>query len=309
MINFNKCGHHALLTSMDDDNDRKWMERFVVVATRDIIPAITLFFPELWNCTRLQRMILDKEKLTSERDQLLDEQDQIAARLSELEAQAIEAIELEARLQQSEEEAAKWSEVQNVVLAAADREAASTERLNNLEAALNSKVKEPTTAEEKHARMEKKYNKVMEHNKFYNSTIRDLDVSLQAARSERNYLSKEVDQLKKELQRRAASFIVEKIYSMYIMRRKTLEEAKAGVIDFDAEIAKVREVESTARRGLPIQLDATNSSGSSSEFSRTEEEPEGDDDEGQDLDPATDLPISPRGANSSLSPNSGDTVV
>ncbi|XP_070045937.1 uncharacterized protein [Nicotiana tomentosiformis] len=140
----------------------------------------------------------------------------------------------------------------------------------------------------------------MEHNRVYNSTIRDLDLSLQATRSERNSLSTEVDQLKSELQRRADSLIVEKIYSMYSMRRKTLEEAKAGIIDFDSEIANARELESIARTGLPVQPDATDSSGSGSEFSGTEEEIERDNDEGQDPYPVADPPTPPRGANASF---------
>ncbi|XP_070032716.1 uncharacterized protein [Nicotiana tomentosiformis] len=162
----------------------------------------------------LQKLILDKEKLTSEQDQLLTERDPIVTQLPALEAQAAEVVELEAQLQQIEqdmvtlgEEAvllrvqlqetkAKWSEVQNDVLAISKHEAASTERLNNLEPALNSKAEEVAAAKEKHARMEEKYKRVMEHDKVYNSTICDLDVSLQAARSERNSLSTEVDQLK-----------------------------------------------------------------------------------------------------------------
>lgn len=55
-------------------------------------------------------------------------------------------------------------------------------------------------------------------------------------------LSAEVDQLKEELQHREASLIIEKTYAMYNMRRKNFEEAKAGVIDFDAKIAKALEL-------------------------------------------------------------------
>ncbi|XP_070054292.1 uncharacterized protein [Nicotiana tomentosiformis] len=225
MINFSKRGQHALLTSMDDDNDRL-PQGSVTVPEEDILadPADAKFLAS----EGLQKLILDKEKLTSEWDQLLADRDQIAARLPTLEAQAAVAVELEARLQQSEQEVvtlnqeaaqlrvqyqeakAKWSEVQNDVLAAVDREAASTKRLNNFEATLNSKAEEAVAAEEKHARMEEKYRKVMEHNKVYNSTIRYLDVSFQVARSERNKLSTEVDQLKEELQCREASLIVEK---------------------------------------------------------------------------------------------------
>nr|XP_033514971.1 uncharacterized protein LOC117279526 [Nicotiana tomentosiformis] len=107
----------------------------------------------------LQRLIHEKEELTSEQDQLLVEQDQTVLRLSELENRAVKAVVLEARLQQSKKEVvtlsqeigplrarfdeakAKWAEVQNVVLAAIDREAPSAERVINLEAALNSQVK------------------------------------------------------------------------------------------------------------------------------------------------------------------------
>ncbi|XP_070017907.1 interactor of constitutive active ROPs 4-like [Nicotiana sylvestris] len=231
----------------------------------------------------------DVPPLKCPRDQLLDELDQIVARLPTLDAQAPKAVELEAQLQQSEQEVvilsqedallrvqfeedkAKWVEVQNIVLATADRKVSSSEILNNLEAALNSKNEEVVVVEEEHAWMEERYSNFIEHNKVYNSTIRDLDVNLQAARSERNNLLTEVDQLKEELQRRATSLIVEKTYSMSSMRRKTLEEAREGVIDFDAEIGKACELESTVRRGLPVQPDATDSSGSSSEFSGTEE--------------------------------------
>ncbi|XP_070013455.1 uncharacterized protein [Nicotiana sylvestris] len=97
------------------------------------------------------------------------------------------------------------------------------------------------------------------------------------------------------------------------MRRKTLEESKSGVIDFDAEIAKVRELESTARRGLLVQHDATDSSSSGSEFSGTEEEPEGDDaegqdGEGQDIEPTANPPTSPGSANASFPSDFGGAM-
>lgn len=37
---------------MDDGNDRGWMERFVLVSTKDIVPAIAPPFPESWNLKR-----------------------------------------------------------------------------------------------------------------------------------------------------------------------------------------------------------------------------------------------------------------
>lgn len=105
-------------------------------------------------------MIREKEELTSARDQLLAEREQTVAHLSELETKAIEAVVLETRLQQRKQEVvtlsqeigplrvkfgkvrAKWVEVHNVVLATTDREAASAERLTNLEASLISKTEE-----------------------------------------------------------------------------------------------------------------------------------------------------------------------
>nr|XP_009591344.1 uncharacterized protein LOC104088389 [Nicotiana tomentosiformis] len=137
----------------------------------------------------LQKLILDKEKLMSERDQLLSKQDQVVAHLSELEAQVAKADELEARLQQSS----------NDVLAAAEREASSNERVINLEAALNSKTAEVATVEEKRAHMEDKYKRIIEHNRVHIEIIYDLDLSLSAARFERDSLSSEVDRLKSEL--------------------------------------------------------------------------------------------------------------
>ncbi|XP_070055210.1 uncharacterized protein [Nicotiana tomentosiformis] len=212
---------------------------------------------------------------------------------------AAEAVVLEARLQQSKQEVitlsqeigplrvrydeakAKWAEVQNDVLAATDREASSAERVINLEAALNSKSEELAIVEAKHAQLEEKYRKTTEHSRLFRSTIRQLAVSLQSARSARKNLSAEVTQLKEELKHRSASLIVEKPYSMYSMRRKTLEEAKDGIIDVDAKIAKARELELAAKNRLPTQSDAPGSSDFGSEFSETEEGSEGDEAEDQ----------------------------
>lgn len=78
---------------------------------------------------------------------------------------------------QFEETRAKWVEVHNVVLAVSDREAASTERLNNFEAALNSKTEEVAAVEEKYARLEERHKIVIEHNRVFNHTVHDHDVS------------------------------------------------------------------------------------------------------------------------------------
>ncbi|XP_070046550.1 uncharacterized protein [Nicotiana tomentosiformis] len=165
----------------------------------------------------LQRLIHEKYEIIFARDQLLAQQEQHIARLSELEAKADEAVVLEARLQQSEEEEvtlsqeigpmrvifdearAKWVELHNVVLAAIEREATSTERVNDLEAALNSKIEELAAVWEKHAQLEEKYRKTIEHNRLFSSTVRNLDVTLKSARPTRKNLSAEVTQLKEEL--------------------------------------------------------------------------------------------------------------
>nr|XP_009779323.1 PREDICTED: uncharacterized protein LOC104228545 [Nicotiana sylvestris] len=55
MINFSKQGHHALLTNIDDYNDRGWMEQFIAVATTYIIPKTAPSFTELWNRTPTRR--------------------------------------------------------------------------------------------------------------------------------------------------------------------------------------------------------------------------------------------------------------
>ncbi|XP_070025620.1 uncharacterized protein [Nicotiana sylvestris] len=166
--------------------------------------------------------------LTSRRDQLLAERHQTAVRLSKLEAKAAKAFVLEAHLKQIEQEVetlsqeiaplrvqfekvrAKWAKVHSVVLAASDREDASTKRLRNLEAALNSKIEELATAKVKYAQLEEKYKKIIEHNRIFSSTVCELDDSLKSTRSARENLSAEVNQLNEELKQRAASLVVEK---------------------------------------------------------------------------------------------------
>ncbi|XP_070050195.1 uncharacterized protein [Nicotiana tomentosiformis] len=247
----------------------------------------------------LQRLIREKEELTSKRDQLLVEQDQTILCLSELETKATEAVILEAHLQQSEQEVvtrsqeigplrvrfdeakAKWAEIQNTVLAATDHEVASAERLINLETALNSKSEELAAVVVKNAQIEEKYRKNIDHNRLFSSTVRELDVSLKSARSAR-------------------------------MRRKTLEEAKTGIIDIDVEIAKAQELELVAKNGLPTQFYAPGSSDSGSEFSETEEGSEGDDAKdqaGENVEPSVEPSTTPGDADTSLPPSSGDAAI
>lgn len=54
MIKLSKRGHNATVTSVDEDNDRGWMERFVVVAPEDILLASASAspIPEAWNYSR-----------------------------------------------------------------------------------------------------------------------------------------------------------------------------------------------------------------------------------------------------------------
>lgn len=52
VLNLSKRSHHALLISVDDNNDHEWMEQFVVIDTRDIIPTTAPAFPESWNLFR-----------------------------------------------------------------------------------------------------------------------------------------------------------------------------------------------------------------------------------------------------------------
>ncbi|XP_070008161.1 uncharacterized protein C713.09-like [Nicotiana sylvestris] len=172
------------------------------------------------------------------------------------------------------------------------------------DAALNSKVKEATVAEEKRAQIESMYRNIIDQNKVCITTIRDLDLSLRAMRSERDGLLTEVDRLKAKLQHQGDSLIIENTYSMYHMRRNTLEEAKAGVIDINDEIAKALTLELTTLERLPAQPDANNSTSTSFEFSGTEEELEENHDEGQDPVPSSDPPTSLGGIDASLPPSS-----
>ncbi|XP_070048569.1 uncharacterized protein [Nicotiana tomentosiformis] len=275
----------------------------------------------------LQRLIHEKEEIISARDHLLAEREQSVVHLSKLEVKATNVVILEARLQQSEQEVetfsreivplriqfeeakAKWIEVHNDVLTASDREDVSAKRLTNLEAALNSKTEEFASAGAKHSQLEEKYQKTIEHNRLFSSTIRDLNVSLKSVRSARESLSVEVTQLKEELKRQATSLVVDKTYAMFTIRRKTLEEAKAGIIDLDAEIAKAHELELATKNGLPAEPATSGSSGSGSETSRTEEEAEDENVEGHNVEPSMDLSTSPGAADTSLPPGFGDATV
>jgi len=177
---------------------------------------------------------------------------------------------------------------------------------------MDSKIEKLAAMEAKCAQLEEKYRKTIEHKRLFSSTVHDLDVSLQSVRSARKSLSNEVTQLKEKLKRRATSLIVVKTYAMYSMRRKTLEDAKAGILDLDAKIARARELELAAKNGLPVHFDASGSSGSSSEFLGTKEESEDDDAEDQtrkNVEPSARPPTSPEDADTSIPPGSRDATV
>nr|XP_009793988.1 PREDICTED: uncharacterized protein LOC104240798 [Nicotiana sylvestris] len=143
--------------------------------------------------------------------------------------------------------------------------------------------------------MEERCKKIVDRNRFHISTTRDIDLRLGATRPERDELLAEVDRLKSKLPHQGDSLVFEKTYSMYHMRRKTLEEAKVGVIDIDDEIAKAHALELTAREHLPAQPASTDASSTNFEYSETEEELDENADEGPDPAPTTDLPTSPGG--------------
>lgn len=82
------------------------------------------------------------------------------------------------------------------VLAASDHETASIERLDNLEATLNSKTKYLVIAKVKYVQLEEKYKKTIEYNIILSSTVRELDVSLMSTSFAEEKLPTEVNQLK-----------------------------------------------------------------------------------------------------------------
>lgn len=130
-------------------------------------------------------MILDKELLKSKRDQLVECLPIREARLSQI-------GELEDRLEITKQEKIvhsqevtqlhvelaklmiKWAELQKAVNSVVEREFASIERINNLEANLRSKTKEAIVAKEKSELMEERLRKVMEQNREHSKTNTNL---------------------------------------------------------------------------------------------------------------------------------------
>lgn len=111
-------------------------------------------------------MILDKEALKSQRDQLVEQ-------FSVLEAKHAKLGELETQLEQTEQEKmahrqeatqlhgelaelkVKWAQPKDVVNSVVERESDSMESISNLEANLHSKTEEATTTKEKREKWRK----------------------------------------------------------------------------------------------------------------------------------------------------------
>nr|XP_009596445.1 DDRGK domain-containing protein 1-like [Nicotiana tomentosiformis] len=126
----------------------------------------------------LQKLILDKQGIASQRDQLLVKRDQLATRLPVSEAKDAE----------HQEAKSKWAELQDTVLAAVERELASEGQIKKLKAELTSKTEKDNATEEKRAKMEERFKKIMKQNRIHLSTTMKHDSCLGAMRSERDNL-------------------------------------------------------------------------------------------------------------------------
>ncbi|XP_070036511.1 uncharacterized protein [Nicotiana tomentosiformis] len=152
--------------------------------------------------------------------------------------------ELEARLQQTEkdqmshsqeaaqlhedlkEAKAKWVEHHDVVIAVVEHETVIEEQVNNLKARLCSKTEDANAAEERRAKIEKRLKSVMEQNRLHSTTNIELDSKISMMKSENEELQSKIDKLQAKLWDQVDSFVFDKTYTMYHMKRKTLEEAK-----------------------------------------------------------------------------------
>ncbi|XP_070042608.1 uncharacterized protein [Nicotiana tomentosiformis] len=241
-ILFKPVGVANYLMPLASNKDQQKME---ALSAECLINNIMLFSAQanLLASEGLQKMIQAKEELASERDRIAAERDQLAERLQALEARLVTMGELESMLEKSEQEKiihnqeaaqlheeleelkAKWVELQDAVTVAAELEYASMEQINNLKASLCSKIEE-ATAEEKRARMEQRFKKVMEQNSEHARTNTDLCRTYGIMRDENEQLQSKIKKLRSKLQDQEDSFLLEKTYVIYHMRRKTLEEAK-----------------------------------------------------------------------------------
>lgn len=100
------------------------------------------------------------------------------------------------------------------------------EKVNNLKASLRSKTEEANDVEEKRAKMEERFNKVMEQNQLHARINIDLDSRISVVRAENDKLQSKIERPRAKLQHKEDSFLLQKTHKIYHMRRKSLEEEK-----------------------------------------------------------------------------------
>lgn len=121
----------------------------------------------------------------------------------------------------------KWVQLHDIITDVTERESAIMSQVNNLEDDLRVRTEEARVAGEGKAKMEERLLKVMEQNRLHSSTNVIFDARDSVMKAENEELQAKVKKLRARLQNQEDSFIFEKTYSMFHMKRKTLEEAKA----------------------------------------------------------------------------------
>ncbi|XP_070023212.1 uncharacterized protein [Nicotiana sylvestris] len=166
----------------------------------------------------LQRLILDKQELSSEQDQLLAERNQLVKCFPVLKAKVANMNELKSWLQQTEQDKmshiqedaqlheglkeakCKWIELHDAVAAVIERESSFEDQVNNLKANLCSKIDEVNAAKEMSAKMEDRLKRVMEQNRLHTTSNVELDYILKAMKAENEELHAKIDKLRAKLQ-------------------------------------------------------------------------------------------------------------
>nr|XP_009804075.1 PREDICTED: uncharacterized protein LOC104249361 [Nicotiana sylvestris] len=95
---------------------------------------------------------------------------------------------------------AKWVELHDTVIAAAERESAFMEQVNNLEASLRSKIEKANATEERRAKMEETLKRVMEQNRLHSTTNVELNSKISTMKAENKKLQSKIDKLREKLQ-------------------------------------------------------------------------------------------------------------
>ncbi|XP_070034792.1 tropomyosin-2-like [Nicotiana tomentosiformis] len=167
---------------------------------------------------------------------------------------------------------------------AAERESAFMGHVNNLEPCLRSKTEEANAVEEKRAKMEERLKRVIEQNQLHATTSVELDSRISLVKAENDKLQTKIEKLQAKLQDQEDSFLLEKTYAIYHMKRKTLKEAKEGISNIDDYIDKARELETTALENLSTRPVASDSLNTVSEYLGTEEEAEEEEDKDEGLE-------------------------